>query len=217
MGHVKILFPVFKAVSSSLYLVNLVLISFFIFKFFLDLFKFFKFNCFKMIIFKDKITGDEFFTDSSKFKIIDDCIYEVSCKLETRKEGEVVLPGANPSAEDGGEEFDESVQTGLDVVLNHGLVETSFPNKNGLKAYLKDYTKRLNKHLEENGATPEDIAKFKTRMSNAVKFLLPKYDDLQCFIGASTDPDALVAFVLYNDDQSVSMYLFLAGIDEEKV
>lgn len=42
---------------------------------------------------------------------------------------------------------------------------------------------RLTKHLEENGAKPEDIEKFKTRMSNAVKFLLPKFDDLQFFIG----------------------------------
>jgi hypothetical protein len=51
------------------------------------------------------------------------------------------------------------------------------------------------------------------------KFFYKKYF---CFrfinlIGSSTDPDAMVASVLYNDDQSVSMYLFLAGVDEEKV
>lgn len=62
--------------------------------------------------------------------------------METRKEGEVVLAGSNPSAEEASEDFDENVQTGLDVVLNHCLVETSFSNKNGFKTYLKDYTKK---------------------------------------------------------------------------
>lgn len=35
-----------------------------------------------MIIFKDIITGDEFFTDSSKYKVIeDDSLYDVNCKV----------------------------------------------------------------------------------------------------------------------------------------
>jgi len=163
------------------------------------------------------LSGDEFFTDSSKYKIIDDCLYDVSCKLETRKEGEVVLAGSNPSAEEANEDFDENVVSGLDIVLNHGLVETSFPNKNAFKVYLKDYSKKLNQHLIDSDADNDVLEKFRCRMANAVKFLLPKYDDLQFFLGQSSDPEALVGCALYHDDQSVSMYLFLAGIDEEKV
>ena len=35
-----------------------------------------------MIIFKDIITNDEFFTDSSKYKVIeDDSLYDVTCKV----------------------------------------------------------------------------------------------------------------------------------------
>lgn len=35
--------------------------------------------------------------------------------------------------------------------------------------------------------------------------------------GQSNDPDALVAFVLYHEDGTISMYLFTAGVEEEKV
>lgn len=61
---------------------------------------------------------------------------------ETRKEGEVVLAGSNPSAEEAVEDFDENVVSGLDVVLNHQLNQTGFSNKNAFKTYLKDYSKR---------------------------------------------------------------------------
>lgn len=94
-----------------------------------------------MIIFKDIITGDELFTDSNKLNLVDDCLYEVSCSHVTRKHGEIVLPGANPSAEEG-DDFveDANVESGLDLVLNQKLQVTSF-DKAGYKTYLKSYTK----------------------------------------------------------------------------
>lgn len=95
-----------------------------------------------MIIFKDIITGDELFTDSNKLNLVDDCLYEVTCTHVTRREGEIVLAGANPSAEegelDGG--TDDKVESGLDLVLNQKLQTTSF-NKADYKKYLKTYTK----------------------------------------------------------------------------
>lgn len=60
----------------------------------------------------------------------------------TRKEGDIQLDGANPSAEgeDGDVGCDDSVVSGLDVVLNQRLVETGF-SKADYKNYLKTYTK----------------------------------------------------------------------------
>lgn len=58
----------------------------------------------------------------------------------TRKEGEIVLSGSNPSAEEAAEDCDESVQSGLDVVLNHNLMEIAY-NKKDFMTYLKGYAK----------------------------------------------------------------------------
>lgn len=96
-----------------------------------------------MIIFKDILTGDELFTDSNKLNLVDDCLYEVLCTHVTRKQGEIVLDGANPSAEDDPDDMggsDPSVQSGLDLVLNQHLQTTSF-NKADYKKYLKTYTR----------------------------------------------------------------------------
>lgn len=79
-----------------------------------------------MLLFKDKISGDEMFTDSSKYKLVDDCLFEVECQHVTRKHGEIQLDGANPSAEEVDEGTDEAVESGLDLVLNMRLVETGF-------------------------------------------------------------------------------------------
>lgn len=95
-----------------------------------------------MKIYKDIITGDELFTDSNPVELIDDCLYEVSCQHVTRKQGDFVLEGANPSAEgeDGDCGVDETTESGLDLVLNQKLQSTSF-NKADYKTYLRTYTK----------------------------------------------------------------------------
>lgn len=96
-----------------------------------------------MIIYKDIITNDELFTDSNKIVTVDDCLYEVLCHHVSRRSGGFVLDGANPSAE--GEDADEGAddgktESGLDLVLNQRLQETSFDKKSYL-VYLKSYTK----------------------------------------------------------------------------
>jgi len=95
-----------------------------------------------MKIYKDIITGDELFTDSNPIELIDDCLYEVSCQHITRKQGDFVLEGANPSAEgeDGDCGVDETTESGLDLVLNQKLQVTSF-DKSGYMTYLKTYSK----------------------------------------------------------------------------
>ena len=61
-------------------------------------------------------------------------------QYETRKEGEIVLAGANASEDAQGEDDggdDSTAVSGIDVVLNHQLVETGFGDKKGFTAYLK--------------------------------------------------------------------------------
>merc|ERR1712211_23752 len=85
------------------------------------------------------MAGDELFSDTYKIKLIDDVMWEVYGKHVTRTEGEVHLEGSNASAEEMDEGTDTSTQSGVDLILNHRLVETGFGSKNDYMVYLKDY------------------------------------------------------------------------------
>lgn len=62
-------------------------------------------------------------SDSFPTKLVDDLIYEFKGRHVVRKEGDVALDGANPSAEDMDEGTEEHVERGIDFVLNHRLQE----------------------------------------------------------------------------------------------
>lgn len=105
-------------------------------------------------------------------------------QYETRKEGEVVLEGSNASAEEADEGCDESAVSGIDIVLNHRLVETGFGDKKGFTDYLKTYMKKVLKHLEENDRKAE-IEEFKANINKVMKELMGRWKDLQFFTGKS--------------------------------
>lgn len=176
-----------------------------------------------MIIYKDILTGDELFTDSNKLNLIDDCLYEVLCTHVTRRQGDIVLDGANPSAEDGDDlgGTDEAVESGLDLVLNQKLQVTSF-NKADYKTYLKTYTKALQDKWKEMELSPEQLAEYKEKFTNAVKKVLPKLDDVEFYVGESCNPDGMVALLEYRDKPDGSgeealMLFYKHGLDAEKV
>jgi len=175
-----------------------------------------------MIIYKDLISGDEMFTDSSKLKLIDGCLWEVECRLVTRNMGEVILDGANPSAEGEDAEFGadgDAVESGLDLVLNQRLIETGF-EKGDFKNYLRSYTKALMDKWKENGMDAEKIAEAKGKITDAVKKVLPKFDQFQFFLGSSVNPEGMVALLEYREVGSGEvpiMLFFKHGLEEEKV
>jgi len=172
-----------------------------------------------MIIYKDLLTGDEMFTDSSKVKLVDGAIYEVECRHITRRVGDVELAGSNPSAEELEEGCEDAVESGLDLVLNQRLVETAF-TKSDYKNYLKTYTKALQEKWKELEWNEEQTGIAKTKLTEAVKKVLPKLDDFQFFLGESTNPDGMVALLEYRENESGEvpiMMFFKHGIDEEKV
>jgi len=173
-----------------------------------------------MLIYKDIISGDEMFTDAVKVTLVEGSVYEVTCKHVVRREGEIVLAGANPSAEEADEGSDEHTEAGLDVVLNQRLQETSF-DKAGFKLYLKTYTKALQDKWKELEHSDEKIAELKANCMAGVKYLLTKIDkDSQYYLGESMNPDGLIGILIYRDgpdgnEEAIMMFL-KAGIDEEK-
>jgi hypothetical protein len=172
-----------------------------------------------MIIYKDIITGDELFTDSSKTKLVDGAIWEVECCQVTRKQGEIVLPGANASAEEADEGTDETVESGLDLVLNQRLVETGF-SKADYKNYLKTYTKSLQEKWKENGMSDDEINEAKAKLTEGVKKVLKNLDNYQFFLGESTNPDGAVGLLEYRETDNGEkpiMLFFKHGLEAEKV
>merc|ERR1712203_142410 len=98
------------------------------------------FSKFNMKIFKDVFSGDELFSDTYPMTLKDNVMWEVVGKYETRKEGEIVLAGANASEDAQGEDDggdDSQAVSGIDVVLNHQLVETGFRRQERLHRILE--------------------------------------------------------------------------------
>ncbi|XP_034940931.1 translationally-controlled tumor protein homolog [Chelonus insularis] len=171
-----------------------------------------------MKIYKDVITGDEMFSDTYKMKLVDDVIYEVYGRVVTRSNNDFKIDGFNPSAEEADEGIDKTVESGVDVVLNHRLVETfCFGDKKSYTLYLKDYMKKLVARLEEKA--PDQVEIFKTNMNKVMKDILSRFNDLQFFTGESMDCDGQVAMMEYReiDGNSTPVLMFFKhGLEEEK-
>lgn len=171
-----------------------------------------------MKIYKDIITGDEMFADTYKMKLVDEVIYEVYGKVVSRSEGDIKIEGFNPSAEEADEGTETTVETGVDVVMNHRLQECfAFGDKKGFTLYLKDYMKKVLAELEKRA--PDQIDVFKTNMNKAMKDILGRFKDLQFFTGESMDCEGMVAMCEYRDidGQSVPVLMFFKhGLEEEK-
>ena len=75
--------------------------------------------------------------------------------------------------------------SGVDIVLNHRLVETGFGDKKGFTAYLKAYMKKVLGYLEENDRKDE-IAEFKSNINNVMKEMMGKFKDLQFYTGKTS-------------------------------
>ncbi|XP_076763193.1 translationally controlled tumor protein [Xylocopa sonorina] len=171
-----------------------------------------------MKIYKDIFTGDEMFSDTYKIKLVDDVLYEVYGKVITRKSGDIDIAGFNPSSEEADEGTDETVESGVDIVMNHRLQETfAFTDKKSYTLYLKDYMKKLVAKLEEN--SPDQVEIFKSKTNKVMKDILGRFKDLQFFTGESMDIDGIVALMEYReiDGESVPvLMLFKHGLEEQK-
>merc|ERR1712059_12093 len=95
---------------------------------------------------------------------------------------------------------------GVDLVLNHRLVETGFGSKKDYTVYLKDYMKKVVKYLEDNGKA-DQVDSFKTNISKVMKELLGKFKDLQFYTGESMDPDAMIMVIDYREYKGEEAHL----------
>ncbi|XP_025235251.1 translationally-controlled tumor protein-like isoform X2 [Theropithecus gelada] len=151
-----------------------------------------------MIIYRDLISHDEMFSDIYKIReIADGLCLEVERKMVSRTEG-----------------TESTVITGVDIVMNHHLQETSF-TKEAYKKYIKDYMKSIKGKLEEQ--RPERVKPFMTGAAEQIKHILANFKNYQFFIGENMNPDGMVALLDYRED-GVTPYMifFKDGLEMEK-
>ncbi|ELK10046.1 Translationally-controlled tumor protein [Pteropus alecto] len=158
------------------------------------------------------------FSDIYKIReIADGLCLEVEGKMVSRTEGNIddSLIGGNASAEGpDGEGTESTVITGVDIVMNHHLQETSF-TKEAYKKYIKDYMKSIKGKLEEQ--RPERVKPFMTGAAEQIKHILANFKNYQFFIGENMNPDGMVALLDYRED-GVTPYMifFKDGLEMEK-
>jgi soluble cytochrome b562 len=121
--------------------------------------------------------------------VIDGVAFEADCKMITVG-GDSFDIGANPSAEEGGEDVDDTTEKKLDIVHSFRLESTSFDKKSYL-GHLKDYMKKVTAKLKEKGASEDEVKEFQTGAQTLAKKIAGNFKDYEFFIGESMDPDGM--------------------------
>ena len=98
------------------------------------------------------------------------------------------------------------------------LLILGFGSKKDYTVYLKDYMKKVIKHLEDNNRG-EEVETFKNNINKVMKELLGKFKDLQFYTGESMDAEAMICILDYKEIDGVETTCLMAfkhGLEEEK-
>ncbi|CUM46089.1 Translationally-controlled tumor protein-like protein [Debaryomyces fabryi] len=167
-----------------------------------------------MIIFKDVISGDELLSDAYDVKLVDGVIYEAECAMVNVNNGDVDI-GANPSAEEGGEDLEDGSETVNNVVYSFRLQQTSF-DKKSFMTYMKGYMKRVKAHLAEKD--PEAVEAFENGAKTYFKKIVGSFGDWDFYTGESMDPDGMVVLLNYREDGTTPyVAIWKHGVSEDKI
>ncbi|ROT38841.1 translationally controlled tumor-associated [Sodiomyces alkalinus F11] len=170
-----------------------------------------------MIIYKDVITGDEMISDSYDLKNVDGIVFEADCAM-IEEGGFNVDIGANASAEEAEDALDDTVTKVNNIVNSFRLQSTQFDKKSYL-TYLKGYLKSVKAHLQEKGASEEEIKKFEVGAQKYTKeVILPNFKDFEFYTGESMNPDGMIVLLNYRED-GITPYVIVwqHGLKEMKV
>ncbi|KAF9467240.1 translationally-controlled tumor protein [Collybia nuda] len=169
-----------------------------------------------MLLYQDILIGDEMFSDAFPVKTIDDIVFEVDCQLITVKAGADVDIGANPSAEEGGDEaLEEGTSQVNNVVNSFRLQATTFDKKSYL-TYLKSYMKAVKTELSKTN--PGRVDAFEKGAAAYAKKIVANFKDYEFYIGESMNPDGMVALLNYRDDGVTPYFTFWKdGLKEVKL
>ncbi|KAJ8247051.1 hypothetical protein GJAV_G00258210 [Gymnothorax javanicus] len=169
-----------------------------------------------MIIYKDIITGDEMFSDIYKItESPNGVLVEVEGKMVSRTEDiDDSVFGGNASTEAQDEGCDSTTVSGIDIILNHKLQETTF-TKESYKVYIKDYLKAIKAKLEDGNS--ERVKPFMAGAQEAIKTILGNMKNYQFFTGETMNPEGMVGLLDFREDGITPFMIFFKdGLEIEK-
>ena len=70
------------------------------------------------------------------------------------------------------------------------MTATQFSKKDYL-GHLKEYMKKVKKHLQDKGASEDDVKAFEKGAQGMAKKITSNFNDYEFFIGESMDPDGM--------------------------
>ena len=91
----------------------------------------------------------------------------------------------------------EAVEMVLDVVANSELKQVNMSKKEFM-AFIKDYFKKIIAYLEENGKK-DRVDGFKKGAQAFIKFIVPKYDEIELYTGANGENEDGEIVDMYRD------------------
>ncbi len=125
--------------------------------------------------------------------------------------------GANPSEEEQEEALNSASTTGIDVILQNRLVETSMSKaqyKKGIKEFCKKLLERVSKE------SPERAAFLKGSLPKAVAKILEGFDDYSTYVGESSGEGGCVVLAKYPEDTkigcTIDVYVWKDAVVPEK-
>merc|ERR1712127_452580 len=164
-----------------------------------------------MKVFSCIITGDEMFSDSYPHnKVFGDSMYEVRGKYVTKGSDQIAI-----ACDD---EIDESAggETVVDIVDAANLNEVPFSKKDFMTV-IKVFLKNVSAKLEAAGKA-DRIPIFKKGATEAVKFIVGRFDEFQIFLGSSLNDEGSLAFAYQKEqtDDGPTFLFFIDVLKEEK-
>ncbi|KAE8316662.1 Translationally-controlled tumor protein [Aspergillus transmontanensis] len=149
-----------------------------------------------MTLFTDVISGDEMFSDAFPIKVVDDIVYEVDCAMIEVNRGPHIV------TEEGEEDNTITVNN---LVHSFNLTSTTYDKKTYM-IHLKGYMKKILKHVKETN--PDRAEAFEQGAAQYAKKIVANFKDLEHYVGASVDPDAMVAILNYREDGVTPYFTF---------
>lgn len=158
------------------------------------------------------------FSDAFVIKKVNDYIWEVEGKFIKVKEGvDDALIGANPSATEGEEAFDDDVKTVINIVYSHQLESMDVGTLKDYQFYLKDYLKKVNERIDKK--CPDKKAEFQKAIMDYFKTSV--FGKFKCWEFYRTPngfpPDQYYIPCNYREEDDTPYFVFITeGLDEEK-
>lgn len=161
--------------------------------------------------------GDELLNSAFKVKVVEEFIWEVDGKVIQVKDGvDEIMIGANPSAEGGCQDFEDNVQTTIDVAHASRLIQSPF-NKKAYKDWIKDYFKLIKERVAEEH--PDKLEQFKTVIQKYwAENILKSFDQWEFYCAENFEAECQYVIPCnYREDGVTPYFVFIGlGLDIEK-